>query len=134
MAQWIFTDLIKKERLEEEFCIDSAATSREEIGNPIYPPARRKLEEKGIPVGEHYATQITKADYDRYDLIIIMDGRNKRLLSTIIPEDPDGKIHTLMSYTGQDAEIADPWYTGDFERAYQDILKGCSALLESLIL
>ena len=127
-AQWVFTEIVRKNGMESEFYIDSAATSREEIGNPIYPPAKRKLEEKGIPVGAHRSVQVTKADYDKYDYLIIMDNRNRNLLSRIIPDDPETKIHTLMSFTGNDREIADPWYTGDFETAYQDILEGCEAL------
>ena len=127
-AQWVFTEIVRKNGMESEFYIDSAATSREEIGNPIYPPAKRKLEEKGIPVGAHRSVQVTKADYDKYDYLIIMDNRNRNLLSRIIPDDPEKKIHTLMSFTGNDREIADPWYTGDFETAYQDILEGCEAL------
>ena len=127
-AQWVFTEIVRKNGMESEFYIDSAATSREEIGNPIYLPAKRKLEEKGIPVGAHRSVQVTKADYDKYDYLIIMDNRNRNLLSRIIPDDPETKIHTLMSFTGNDREIADPWYTGDFETAYQDILEGCEAL------
>ena len=128
-AQWVFTEIVRKKGMESQFYIDSAATSREEIGNPIYPPAKRKLEEKGVPVGEHRSVQVTKTDYDKYDYLIIMDNRNRNMLSRIIPDDPDKKIHTLMSFTGNDREIADPWYTGDFETAYREIEAGCKAFL-----
>ncbi len=129
MAQWIFQDLVNKNHLEADFEIDSAAVSSEETGNPMYPPARRKLQEKGVPFGNHQARKITPADYSHYDKIYIMDDSNRRLIKRIIPQDPDHKIEMLKP-DGRD--IFDPWYSGDFETAYQDILKGCIYRLHEL--
>lgn len=130
MAEYIFKDMLKKRNMEGEYYVDSAATSREEIGNPIYPPAARKLVEKGIPYGDHRAVQVTKADYDNYDHLIIMDENNRRNLMRIIGEDKEGKVKTLLSFAGDPSPIADPWYTGDFETTYQDVVRGLEAFLE----
>ena len=119
--------------MERDFEIASAATSREEIGNPVYPPARRKLAEHGISCSGKTAVQIAAADYRRYDYIILMDSNNRRNLRRIIPDDPDGKVHMLMDFTDRPRDVADPWYTGDFERTWQDISEGCAALLEHIL-
>ncbi len=132
MAQFIFADLVRQRGLGGEFFIESAATSREEIGNSIYDPAQRKLKSMGIPFDSHYATQVKKSDYDAYDYLIIMDRNNQRNLMRIVGDDPQGKIHMLMSYTGETRDVADPWYTGDFDRTYDDLQAGCSALLDVL--
>ena len=110
--------------------IESAAVSREEIGNPVYPPARRKLLEQGIPCGHHAARQMTRADYDRFDLLIGMDRSNLRTMQRICGGDPDGKLHLLLDFTDRKGEeVADPWYTGDFDAVWEDLLEGCQALL-----
>ena len=129
MAEFIFKDLVEKAGLSDVFVIDSAATSSEEIGSDVYPPARRKLEEKGVFCGHHRARRLTPEDYDKWDYIILMDEENLRGLKRIIPGDSKGKVSMLMSWAGEDSDVADPWYTGDFETTYRDVLKGCTALL-----
>ena len=131
MAEFILKALVKARGLEGQYHIESAAVSTEEIGNPIYPPAKRSLTQHGVAFDNaKRARQVTRADYDRFDRIICMDASNLRWIRRIIPEDPAGKIHLLMSYTGVGRDVADPWYTGDFEEAFQDILEGCEAILE----
>lgn len=132
MAEFIMKDLVKKAGLETEFRIASAATSTEEAGNPVYPPARRKLAEHGIGCAGKTARQLTKADYDRYDLLIGMDQANLRNMRRICGGDPAGKIHLMLEYAGRAEDVADPWYTGDFEAAWRDVLDGCRGLLEQL--
>ena len=132
MAEFIFKDLVQQAGLERRFEIASAATSREEIGNDMYPPAKRCLRAHGVPFSPRAARQVTPRDYDDWDLLIIMDDLNRRNLNRILPDDPEGKVHTLLSYTGRDAVIPDPWYTDDFESAYRDILRGCKALFEAV--
>ena len=132
MAEFIMKDLVRAAGREEAYAIASAATSREEIGNDMYPPAKACLRAHGIPFSRRHARQVTPADYDEYDLLIIMDALNRRNLNRIIPDDPDGKIRTLLSFTGRDGVIDDPWYTDDFETAYRDIRRGCEALFQSL--
>ena len=130
MAEFILKALVKARGLESRYTIESAAVSREEIGNPIYPPARRCLSQHGVWFNpEKRARQVTRADYDRFDRIICMDASNLRWIERIIPEDPEGKIHLMMSYTGVGRDVADPWYTGDFEETFQDLLEGCEAML-----
>lgn len=132
MAEFIMKDLVKKAGLETEFRIASAATSTEEAGNPVYPPARRKLAEHGIGCAGKTARQLTKADYDRYDFLIGMDQANLRNMRRICGGDPAGKIHLMLEYAGRAGDVADPWYTGDFEAAWRDVLDGCRGLLEQL--
>lgn len=132
MARFIMEDLVKKVGLENQIQVDSAATSTEEIGNPVYPPARRKLAEHQISCQGHAARQMTRADYDRYDLLIGMDQANLRNMTRICGGDPEGKIHLLMDYTDRPGQVADPWYTGDFETTYRDVLEGCQGLLETI--
>ena len=110
----------------------SAATSREEIGNDVYPPARAELRAHGVPVGHRAAVQVTPRDYDAYDWLLTMDENNARNLRRILPHDPDGKIRPLLSFAGEQRGIADPWYTDDFGAAYADIVRGCTAFLEHL--
>ena len=130
MAEFIMKALLRSRGLEDGYHIESAAVSTEEIGNPIYPPAKRCLTQHGVPFdSSKRARQVIQADYDRFDRIICMDASNLRLLRRIIPSDPAGKIHLLMSYTGVGRDVADPWYTGDFETTFQDILEGCEAML-----
>lgn len=132
MARFIMEDLVKKVGLENQIQVDSAATSTEEIGNPVYPPARRKLAEQQISCQGHAARQMTRVDYDRYDLLIGMDQANLRNMTRICGGDPEGKIHLLMDYTDRPGQVADPWYTGDFETTYRDVLEGCQGLLEAI--
>jgi len=130
MAEFIFKDLIRSRGLNEQFYVESAAVSTEEIGNSIYPPAKRCLNAHGIPFDkDKTARQITRADYDRFDLIICMDRMNLRWLRYIIPDDPHNKVHLMMSYAGTDRDVADPWYTGDFETTYRDINTACESFL-----
>lgn len=132
MAEFVMKDLVKKAGLEAEFEIASAATSTEELGNPVYPPARRELSEHGIGCAGHAARQLKKADYDRWDLLVGMDRANLRNMNRICGGDPDAKIHLLLEYAGRSDEVADPWYTGDFRQTWDDVLEGCTALLAHL--
>ncbi len=130
MAEYVMKDLVRKAGREQEFHIESAATSTEELGNPVYPPARRKLAEHGITCQGHAARQLCRADYDRFDLLIGMDTWNLRNMTRMCGGDPEGKIHLLLDYTSRPADVADPWYTGDFEATWRDVLEGCTALLK----
>lgn len=132
MAEFLMKELVRQAGLSAEIQIDSAATSREEIGNPVYPPARRKLAEHGIPCAGHAARQLTAADYDAYDCIIGMDQANLRDMRRLFGGDAAGKLHLLLEYAGRADEVADPWYTGDFEATWQDVLVGCRGLLAQL--
>lgn len=132
MAEFIMRDIVKKAGRESDFHIESAATSAEEIGNTVYPPARRKLAEHDIDCSGKTARQATRADYDSFDYIICMDSRNLRNIGRIIGEDPANKVHLLMEYTSRPGEVADPWYTGDFEATWQDCLEGCQGLFDLL--
>ena len=125
-------DLVKKAGLASQFHIESAATSREELGNPVYPLARRKLEKHGINCSGHAARQLTSRDYDEYDLLIGMDSANLRDMHRICGGDPDGKLSLLLDHTGRSRDVADPWYTGNFEATWQDVLAGCQALLAEI--
>ena len=130
MAEFVMKDLVEKAGLQKNFHIGSAATSTEEIGNPVYPPARRKRAEHGISCGGHAARQLTRSDYGAYDLLIGMDRANLRNMERICGGDPDGKIHLLLEYADHPGqEVADPWYTGEFEATWQDVLAGCTGLL-----
>ena len=130
MAEFVMKDLVKKAGLESQFHIASAATSTEEIGNPLYPPARRKLAEHGIDCAGKTARQLRNEDYDQYDLLIGMDQANLRNMHRICGGDPEGKLHLLMEFTDCPGDVADPWYTDDFETTWQDVLAGCGQLLE----
>lgn len=130
MAEFIMKALVKARGLQDEYFIASAAVSDEEYGNPIYPPARRCLSQHGVWFDTaKTARTVTRADYDRFDVIVCMDSSNLRWIRYIIPDDPQKKIHLLMSYTGRGRDVADPWYTGDFEKTFQDVLEGCEAML-----
>ena len=137
MSEFVMKDLVRKAGLEDAFYIESAATSTEEIwngrGNPVYPPAKRKLAEHGISCAGKTARQTNRADYGRFDYLIGMDRANIRNMTRIYGGDPDGKISLLLDHCGRTGqEVADPWYTGDFEATWQDVLEGCQALLEKL--
>lgn len=132
MAEFVMKHLVGKAGLEENFYIESAATSTEEIGNSVYPPARRKLAEHGIGCQGKTARQMTRSDYERFDLLVGMDAWNIRNMTRICGGDPQGKIVMLMDYTCRPGDVADPWYTGDFEATWRDVLEGCQGLLDSL--
>lgn len=130
MAEFIMKALVKAKGLENDYYIESAAVSDEETGNPIYPPARRCLSQHGVWFDSaKTARRVTASDYDRFDKLVCMDSSNIRLIGRIIPSDPEKKICRLMSYTGRSRDVADPWYTGDFETTFRDILEGCEAML-----
>ena len=137
MAEFIFKNLVAQRGLQNEFLIQSSATSSEEIwgevGNPVYPPARECLKKHGIDCGNKTAVQLKKSDYDKYDLFLLMDDRNVRNVGKIFGSDPQKKVHKLLEFANSNADVADPWYTRDFDVAYDDILKGCKALLDVLI-
>ena len=132
MGEFILKKMVKEKGLADEFEIASAATSTEEIGNPVYPPAKRKLKEHGIDCSGKYAVQLKRSDYDRYDYFLCMDNRNIQNTLRIFGSDPEGKVSLLLSYCGERREVADPWYTDDFDTAYDDIWRGCRAFLEKL--
>ncbi|MDY2777767.1 MAG: low molecular weight protein-tyrosine-phosphatase [Collinsella sp.] len=132
MAQFVFEDLVRKAGREDEFIVDSAATSREEIGNPPHHGTVSKLREVGVPIGRHRARQIARAEYDDWDHIVYMDGENEHGLMRILGGDPQGKCSRLLDFAGANRDVADPWYTGDFDATYRDVLAGCTALLDQL--
>lgn len=133
MCQSVLTHLVNQRGLESRFEIDSAATSREEIGNPPHYGTVGKLKRVGIPVISHRARQMTKSDYEYYDYLIGMDTANIRNMNRIAGGDPEGKIYKLPSFAGLSKDIADPWYTGNFDETYDDVLEGCEAFLDYLI-
>lgn len=133
MAEFVMRDLVEREGLGHRFEIASAATSSEEYGNPVYPPARRKLAEHNISCEGKTARQLRREDYQSWDLLIGMDDSNLRNMRRICGGDPEGKIHALMDYTDRPGQVADPWYTGDFEATWQDVSEGCRGLLNHLM-
>lgn len=132
MAEFVMKDMVEKAGLAEQFYIESAATSTEELGNEVYPPAKRKLAEHGISCQGKRARQMKQADYNRFDLLIGMDEWNIRNMTRICGGDPQKKIHKLLDYTNRKGDVADPWYTGDFEATWRDVTEGCQGLLMSL--
>ena len=132
MAEFVMKNLVSKAGLENRFHIESAATSTEEVGSPVYPPARRKLAEHGTGCAGKTARQLKKCDYDQYDPQIGMDRANLRNMQRICGGDCDGKMHLLMEYTSAPRDVADPWYTGDFETTWRDVLAGCQGLLQAV--
>ena len=133
MAEFVMKYLVINQRRSDEFYIESAATSTEEIGNEVYPPAKRKLAEHGISCKGKTARQMRRSDYDRFDLLIGMDEWNIRNMTRICGGDPEGKIHKLLDFTNRPGDVADPWYTGNFEATWQDVLLGCQCLLNTSI-
>ena len=132
MAEYVMKDMVEKAGLAQHFEIASAATSTEEIGCGVYPPARQKLAQHGISCKGHAARQVRRSDYDHYDYLICMDRYNLRNITRIIPSDPKGKISRLLDFTDRPNDVADPWYTGDFDATWRDVNDGCSALLTLL--
>ena len=133
MAEFVMKKIVKDNNMEDMFYIESSATSAEEIGNPVYPPARKILAEHGITCNGKFARQMTFADYQNFDCIIAMDYNNLRNIDRIIGSDTDNKVHLLMYYTGRERSVSDPWYTRDFQTAYNDISEGCNALFSYII-
>ena len=132
MAEFVMKDMVEKQGIAEDFYIASAATSTEEIGNGVHYGTRRKLAEFGISTDGKRAVQLKKSDYGKYDYIIGMDSWNMRNMKRMLPEDTDNKIHLLLDFSASPRDIADPWYTGDFDTTYNDILEGCTALLKKI--
>lgn len=131
MAEYVMKDLVSKAGLEDKFEITSGAVSDEEWFNPIYPPAQRKLREKGVPFGKHSAHKISAAEFADQDLVVVMDRSNLRWLSRIVGEQAmQGKVRMMMDFAGMSRDVADPWYTGDFEQTYRDVLAGCRGIIE----
>ena len=133
MSEFILRDMVAKRGIADQFEIASAATSREEIGNPVYPPAKAELEKHGLSCDGKRAMQLQKNDYDKYDLFIGMDSANIRNMLRIFGGDPAGKVHKLMDYTPRGGDVADPWYSERFDVAYRDIYEGCKALLDVVL-
>ena len=132
MAEFVMKDLVRKAGRAAEFSIVSAATSTEELGNPVYPPARRMMAAHGIDCTGKTARQLRKADYAQYDYLIGMDQANFRNMQRMYGGDPDGKIHLLLDFTDRPGQVADPWYTGDFQATWEDVLEGCEGLLRHI--
>ena len=132
MARFVFEKLVGEAGMEKEFLIDSMAATDEEIGNPMYPDAAEELNRRGVKMGEHRAAQITLADYRKFDLVVVMDDENVHDLMRMTGNDPENKVRRLMDYTDHPGEVADPWYTGEFALAYDDIYEGCTSLLKAL--
>ena len=132
MAEYIMKHLLTVLNLENGYTVASSATSTEELGSPVYPPAQRELYRHGISCGRREATQLSSEDYGRYDLFVLMDDRNMRNILRIFKSDPEGKICQLTSVLGSSRDVSDPWYSGDFSRAYDDIFEGCVALISAL--
>ena len=132
MGEFVLKDMVEKRGIADKFHIESAATSDYEIGNPVHHGTRDKLAKYGISVAGKYARQITKKDYEDYDYILLMDELNVTKIKDTIPADPDNKICKLLEYAGSERDIADPWYTGNFDVTYDDIVEGCEAFLAHL--
>lgn len=133
MAEFVMKDMVKKKGIQDMFEIASAATSTEALGESVYPPARRKLNEEGISCSGKTARQMTKDDYGYYDYIIAMDRLNLRNMARFVGNDPDNKVSLLMDYTSTPHDVADPWYTGDFQETWEDVNLGCEGLIKKLL-
>jgi protein-tyrosine phosphatase len=132
MAEYVMKDIVTKRGIADQFDISSAATSTEELGNPVHPGTRTKLKQLGISTTGKYAVQMKRSDYEKYDYIIGMDNWNYRNMLRIVGKDPEKKISLLLDYTDHPRDVADPWYTGDFDKTYEDILAGCQGFLAFL--
>ena len=132
MAEFVLKDMVKKRGIEDQFVIESAATSREEIGNDTHPGTKRKMKQMGIPTWRRAARQMTKKDYEYYDYILAMERYNLRNIDRIIGRDTEGKVHLLLDYTNRPGDIADPWYTGNFDETYEDVVEGLEGFMEYL--
>ena len=132
MAEYVMQHMVEEKHIAHKYHIESAATSREEIGNDVHHGTKRKLKEVGIACPRRAARQVTKADYDEYDYLIVMDQWNIRNLNRIIGSDPEHKVYKLLEFAGSSRDIADPWYTGNFDVTYDDVVEGCETFLEHL--
>ncbi len=132
MAEFIMKDLVAKRGMEGDFHIESCATSTEELGCDMYPPAKRELDRRGVPYARRSARQMTADDYGRFDMIIAMDRWNLRNMQRFVGGDPDGKVSLMMSHAGEDRDVDDPWYSGDFGRTFDDLTRACTRLLDSV--
>lgn len=132
MAEYVMKDLVRKAGLAQQIAVSSAATSAEEIGNPVYPPARRKLAEHGISCDGHAARQLTRGDYERFDYLVGMDGENLAAMRRLFGGDPAGRLSLLLDHSDRPRDVADPWYTRDFEATWRDVGEGCRALLSEV--
>ncbi|MCL2719034.1 MAG: low molecular weight phosphotyrosine protein phosphatase [Lachnospiraceae bacterium] len=133
MAEFVMKEMVKKAGINDEFYIASAATSTEELGNPVYPGTRKRLAQEGISVAGKHAVQIKRSDYEKYDYLIAMDNRNIVNMMRVFGSDSERKICRLLDYTANPRDIADPWYTGDFDTTYDDVCAGCEALLKEIL-
>ena len=133
MAECVLKDMVKKRGLAQRFIIDSSATSTEEIGNPIHYGTRTRLRQAGVLLVEHRATQLKASDYGKYDYFIGMDTSNRRNMLRMLGGDPEGKVHLLLDFTDHPRDVADPWYTGNFDATYEDVVAGCEGLLRTVL-
>ena len=133
MAQFVFQDMVNKRGLADRFTIDSKATSTEELGNSPHPGTVRKMNELGVPMIPHRASQLNRRDYEEYDYFIGMDTWNMRNINRIFGGDPEGKVYKFLSFGSDGRDIADPWYTGNFDETYEDVVEGCEGFLASLL-
>lgn len=132
MSEFVMRNMVERAGLTRAILVASAAVSREEIGNPVYPPAKKKLAEHGISCEGHHARQMTKQDYNDFDYLIAMDASNLRLMDRFCSGDPEGKVSLLLDYTDRPGSVADPWYTGNFDATWADVNEGCTGLLAFL--
>ena len=132
MAEFFLKDMVRRRGLEDQFHIESAATSMEEIGNPVYPPARRMLAQHGIGCEGHHARRMERRDYQEFDYLIGMEGINVRNILRMAGGDPDGKVYKMLDFTDRPGDIDDPWYTGDFKTVFEQIYEGCEVFLKKL--
>ena len=130
MAEFVLKDMVNKTGISKQFQISSSATSCDELGNSVYPPVRRLLNEKGIDAGGKYSVQLKKSDYEKYDMFIGMDSANIRNMHRIFGADPENKIRKMMNFTSRGGDVADPWYTRDFDITYRDIYEACEGILK----
>ena len=133
MAECVLKDMVAKRGLSYRFVIESSATSTEEIGNPIHYGTRTKLRQMGVPLTDHRAVQLKASDYEKYDHFIGMDASNRRNMVRMLGGDPDGKVHLMLDFTDHPRDVADPWYTGDFDATYDDVVAGCEGFLASVL-
>ncbi len=129
MAEFVMKDLVSRKGLSDSYYIESCATSSEELGHDMYPPAKRELDARGVPYTRRSARRMTPGDYERFDMIVAMDRQNLRNMRPFVGDDPDGKVSLMMSHAGEDRGVDDPWYSGDFSRTYRDVLRACEGIL-----